>query len=84
MTTEVESLRTELDSYRQRELADLRSALAAAREAAEHYRAEAIRNADVGKQLAARYEKEVEELRRELREMKASEAHARRFGVHSR
>lgn len=40
---EVTRLRAELEDYRQRELADLRQQLAAAREAAEHYRAEAKR-----------------------------------------
>lgn len=42
LQAEVERLRDEVESYRQRELADLRTQLAAAREAAEHYRAEAL------------------------------------------
>jgi hypothetical protein len=38
---ELNRLRAEVDAYRQRELEDLRSQLAAAREAADHYKKEA-------------------------------------------
>lgn len=63
---EVERLRAEVESYRQRELADLRSALAQAREEATHYRTEAHRNAELGRQIAAKYETEIVELRGKL------------------
>jgi hypothetical protein len=43
LQAEVEKLRSEVESHRQRELAELKSALAAAREDASHYRAEAYR-----------------------------------------
>ncbi len=54
--TEVERLRAQVEAYRQRELEDLRSQLAAARQAADHYRAEALRNADAARQIAAKYD----------------------------
>ena len=58
-----ESLRAELDAFRQREYETLRSQLAEARAQAEHYRKEAQRNADIGKQIAADMERQIVELK---------------------
>jgi hypothetical protein len=53
LEVEVERLRGEVDAYRQRELADQRSQLAAARAEADHYRAEAVKVLDNFRQLDA-------------------------------
>lgn len=66
LQAEVERLRAEVESHRQRELASLRDALAAAREEAAHYRAEAQRNAEVGRQIDREYRQQVEQLRAKL------------------
>lgn len=66
LQAEVERLRAEVESYRQREVAELRTALAAAREDAAHYRAEAQRNADLGRQIAAEYQNKITELQTKL------------------
>ena len=63
---EVERLRQEVENYRQRELADLRSRAESAEQAVEHYRAEAQRNAEVGRQIAAEYEKKLIELKAKI------------------
>lgn len=77
---ELSRLRAELESHRQREVAELRAALAFAREEAAHFRGEAYRNADIGKQVAANYEKQIVELKTKLGALTNSEVHARRFG----
>ena len=64
--TEIERLKAEVESYRQRELADLRTALAAAREETNHYRAEANRNADLGRQIHAEMQLEIDRLRSQI------------------
>lgn len=56
-------LRSLIEEQRQRELADLRQRLVEAEAKVEHYRAEAQRNADIGKQIAAQYEQKVMELK---------------------
>lgn len=66
LESEVERLRAEVESHRQRELATLREALAAAREEAAFYRAEAQRNAEVGRQIDREYRQQVEQLRAKL------------------
>lgn len=66
LESEVERLRAEVESYRQRELTELRSALAAARQEADHFRAEAHRNADIGRQIAAQSQQQISELRTKL------------------
>lgn len=53
---EIERLRAELESYRQRELADLKAALTQCREERDNYRAEAYRNAEAGRQIASHYQ----------------------------
>jgi predicted metal-dependent hydrolase len=66
LVSEVERLRAEVEAHRQRELATLREALVAAREEAAHYRAEALRNAEVGRQIDREYRQQVEQLRAKL------------------
>ena len=63
---EVDRLRAEVESYRQRELAALHAALADARTERDNYRNEALRNADVGRQIDRDYRKIVEALRAKL------------------
>ena len=60
-----EQLRQQLEAYRQRELADLREQLAQAKADVAHYRAEAERNANVGRQIHR--EAEVERSRLQTR-----------------
>ena len=62
LVAENEKLRAILDECRQRELDDLRQRLADATESARHYREEAQRNADLGRQIAADYERQVRDL----------------------
>lgn len=78
---EVNRLRAEVESFRERELAELRSALAASRMEAAHYRNEAERNAAIGRQIAAEYQAQIADLRGQLSAVTKAEAHARRFGA---
>ena len=64
--SELERLRAEVEAHRQRELQLLREALASAREEAAHYRAEALRNAEIGRQIDREYRQQVEQLRAKL------------------
>jgi predicted nucleic acid-binding Zn-ribbon protein len=64
--SELERLRQELERHRVRELETLREALAAARDEAAHYRAEAQRNAEVGRQIDREYRQQIEQLRAKL------------------
>lgn len=66
LQSEVTRLRAEVESHRQRELADLRSALAFAREESQHFRQEAQRIAEVGRQIAAEYEGRIKDLQGRL------------------
>lgn len=66
LQAEVERLRAEVESYKQRELADLRAALAAALSERDHYRAEAARNAAAGHQINAAAEETISRLRTQL------------------
>lgn len=63
---EVERLRAELESYRQRELADLKTALTQCREERDHYKAEAYRNAEAGRQISSGLNQTIVELRSKL------------------
>lgn len=63
---ELEQLRAVVAGYRERELADLRAALAAAREQAEHYRAEAHRLDNTARQIAAEAQEQIAILRTQL------------------
>lgn len=56
-------LRALLEQHRERELADLRQRTLEAEAKVEHYRNEAQRNADIGRQIASEYEKKIMELK---------------------
>lgn len=75
---EVAELRAQVDEYGARELADLRGQLADARTAAEHYRREAERNADLGRQIAAQAETKIAELRARVSTLEQVQASVRR------
>lgn len=66
LKSEVERLRAEVESYRQRELADLKDSLATMTRERDHYRSEAQRNADVGREIASAAQEQVAELRGKL------------------
>jgi 2',3'-cyclic-nucleotide 2'-phosphodiesterase (5'-nucleotidase family) len=52
-----------VEEYRKKEVEELRQRLAEAEAMVEHYRAEAQRNADVGRQISSEYEKKINELK---------------------
>lgn len=60
---ELRQLRKEVEAYRERERADLIQRAAQSQAAADHYRQEAQRNADIGRQIAAEYERKIVELK---------------------
>ncbi len=64
--SELERLRAEVESHRQRELAELRSALADARAEASHYRNEAQRNSDLGHQIYSEGQAQIAALKEKL------------------
>ena len=64
--SELEQLRRQVEEYRLRELADLREQLAEQKALVAHYRSEAQRNADLGRQIDAQYREEVALLRSKL------------------
>jgi predicted ATPase len=81
LESENQRLRDQVEAYRQQELTDLRSRLAEAERARDHYRQEAQRNADVGRQIAAQAEQEIQSLRAQLEAIQNAGAHTRRFGT---
>jgi len=66
LKAEVERLRAEVEGYRTRELEQLRAQLAQALADLEHYRAEAQRNADVGRAIYAESQAEIMRLQQKL------------------
>ena len=66
LSKQVAQLKAELAEYKRRELDQLRHDLAEARAAVEHYKTEAQRNAETGRQIAAGFAEEVERLRVQL------------------
>lgn len=66
LQAEVERLRAEVESYKQRELADLRAALAAAIVDRDNYRNEAYRNAEAGRAINAAAEETIARLKSQL------------------
>ena len=68
--TELERLRAEVEAHRQRELAELRSALAVARAEATHYRQEAERNAEIGRKIHTEAQGTIADLRAQLSNIK--------------
>lgn len=73
------NLREEVESYRQRELASLKEALAQAKDEADHFRREAHRNADVGRKIHTEMQAEINKLRGQL-EAKERLGNARTLG----
>ncbi len=63
LQAENEELRQQIDSHRQREVAELRQQLAEARAEVVHYRSEAFRNVEVGRQLHAEAQGEITRLK---------------------
>lgn len=66
LQAENDKLRAELEGYKQRELADAKSALAAMTMERDHYRSEAIRNVDVGRQIASELQDEINRLKSQI------------------
>jgi hypothetical protein len=63
LQAENEALRQQIEEHRQRELEALRQQLTEARADAAHYRAEAERNASVGRQIHLESQEELNRLR---------------------
>ncbi len=63
LAAENQLLRDEVEAYRRRELADLREQLALATANVDHYRAEAQRNADLGRQIHTEAQVQIEKLK---------------------
>ena len=59
-------LRSLLEQHRERELADLRQRTLEAEAKVEHYRNEAQRNADIGRQIASEFERKIAELKAKI------------------
>lgn len=66
LLAENESLRRQVESYREKEIADLRQRLNEAETRAAHFKAEAERLASVGRQIAAEYQQQVADLKNRL------------------
>ena len=66
MQAENERLRLLVEEFRQRELADLRKQLDEARDLITHYRAEAERNANIGRQIHLESQQVILDLRAKL------------------
>lgn len=77
---ELDRLRSEVESYRRRELEQLQARLAEALQLVEHYRTEAHRNADLGRQINAQATTEINSLRSQLETLRNADAHTKRFG----
>lgn len=78
---EVDRLRSEVASYRQREMEEIHASLARARADADHYRSEAHRNAELGRKIAMEYQKQITELRAELEVLRKASAGAARARI---
>ena len=63
LAAENEALRLELEGLRQRELSELREQLALAKDQAAHFRAEAERNAALGRRIHSEGQAEIQRLR---------------------
>jgi hypothetical protein len=78
LQAEVDRLRAEIESYRERELTELKTSLAVARQEAVHFRAEAQRNADVGRQIASEAQEQIATLRSQIESLRREAVNARR------
>ena len=76
--TEIERLRTEVAQRRQQELDGLRQQLSDALADAAHYKSEANRNAEIGRQIASEAQQTIAGLRTQLSDKRAEETYARR------
>lgn len=81
LSQEVKELRQEVESYRQRELDDLRTQLAEAKSLAEHYRAEAERNAEVGRKIYIDSQQEINTLRAKIQASEGLKNERPRFPI---
>lgn len=63
---ENEELRHQLESYRQREISELQERLSVAVAEADHFRSEAHRNAELGRQIASEAQATIADLRAKL------------------
>ena len=63
LQAENQELRQQVEAYRQGELTTLREMLAEAKTASAHYRAEAERNAELGRQIHREAQSEIERLK---------------------
>lgn len=63
LQAENERLRSEIENHKERELGTLRSQLAAALAERDHYKAEAERNAQIGRQIHNKSQIEINRLR---------------------
>lgn len=63
LRAENEQLRNQIEDYRRRELESLRAQLQVALSDVEHFRAEAARNAEVGRQIHRECQEEIRRLR---------------------
>lgn len=66
LQAEVDRLRAEVQAYRDRELADLKSALATARQDIVALRQECHRISQAGQYIAAQYQEEIQRLRSQI------------------
>lgn len=66
LQAEVDRLRSEIEAYRAREVADLKSALAVARQDIAALRQECNRISQAGQSIAAGYQEEIQRLRSQL------------------
>jgi len=78
LQAEVERLRSEVAAYRERELADLRAALASSRVEAEHYKAECVRLSEVGRQIDVTHRDTIAKLQGQLEAARTLQVTSRR------
>lgn len=77
---EVERLRSELEAHRQRELAELRTALAAAREESARNAEQANINAKAAHKVEQHYREIVSDLKAKIRALTNASTYDKRFG----
>ncbi len=83
LQAEVARLRAEVESYKQQELVSLRSQLAAALEAANHYKNECYRLSQVAKDIDNNAMETINKLKAELEAKQRNEVFSRRQAITS-
>jgi len=78
---ENERLKAVVESYREREIAELRSALAATRKENDLLREDVNRNAEAGRKIHAIAQEEINSLRSQLQAAKTLDSYQHRFGA---